>query len=174
MAKVGATRQLSPLLSSRSHPASRRLSSGGWSAGVAGVAAAAALLLAIGSGVLAGRVNDRSYDQTAAELLDQSDTRIIDMPGPNGARVRVAWSPTIAKAVVTGENLPNPGPGKAYELWLIDDNGARPAGLLDRAADGTIHRVIGLPGAAAALGITIEAATGSATPTAPVLFSSSA
>ena len=45
------------------------------------------------------------------------------LDGTGTGTFKVAWSPSDNKAVVLGDGLADPGPGKAYELWLIDGDG---------------------------------------------------
>ncbi|MFG6294645.1 anti-sigma factor, partial [Streptomyces rochei] len=71
------------------------------------------------------------------------------------------------KGVFTAANLPAPGAGKTYQLWLDHDGTMRPAGLVDH--DGTVI-LTGNPADAGAVGLTLEPAGGSPQPTTDPLL----
>jgi anti-sigma-K factor RskA len=58
----------------------------------------------------------------------------------------------------------------ANELWLIDESGPRPMNVLERADDGEIRDSVELDRRPTAWGITLEPASGSASPTGEILF----
>jgi hypothetical protein len=129
--------------------------------------AAAAVLLLVVSAAFVIDLRTESFNEQVAGLMDDPATRVAELDGPNGS-LKVVWDD--ARVAVIGDDLPAPGPGNAYELWLIDRAGAHAVGLLDPAADGTVRRFLESPGQPEAWGITIEPAAGSAAPTSPVLY----
>jgi hypothetical protein len=75
-----------------------------------------------------------------------------------------------AAAVVVGDGLPDPGPGKAYELWLIDDSGAHAVRLLDKAEDRQVRRVVDVDGSPTQWAITVEPEAGVDKATGDIIF----
>ncbi|MFE5773321.1 anti-sigma factor [Streptomyces sp. NPDC056485] len=104
---------------------------------------------------------------TVAAVLAAPDARTVHGKAANGALTTVVASDRQNKAVFTAANLPAPGAGKTYQLWLDQDGTMRPAGLIDH--DGTVI-LSGNPAAAGAVGLTIEPAGGSPQPTTDPLL----
>ena len=173
MAEISTTRQLSPLLPDavvdlaafrqRRARLVRALT-----------IAAAVVLVGVGAFVV-GRRSQHSdgYAAAAAEVISRPDTRMIDLQGPAAGSFKVAWSPSADRAVVIGNGLGDPGAGKAYELWLIDDAGAHAMRLLDKADSGQVRRVIAAGGSPAKWAVTVEPAAGVDAPTGEIIFSGS-
>jgi anti-sigma-K factor RskA len=160
--QVATTRQLSP----RVTPVSRLADHRDRRLLPALLVAAAVLLIAV-SAALVIDIRTESFNEQVAALMNDPATRVAELDGPTGS-VKLVWDD--AQVAVIGADLPPPGPGMRYELWLIDAAGAHPTGLLDPADDGTVRRIIESPGDPTAWGITIEPAAGSAAPTTPVLY----
>jgi anti-sigma-K factor RskA len=174
MAKIAATRQLSPRVAARQSSARTRPWSGrGRQFAMLSTAIAASTVLAVGGGFVAGRSDSNPYNVAAADLLARDDTRVLNLAGEGEGRFRVTWSPSANKAIVTADDLAAPGDGQAYELWLIDETGPHPLGLLDDASNGDIRRVIDVADDGSQLGVTVEQDEGSPTPTGPILFAGS-
>jgi len=140
-----------------------------------GLAAAAALVVALGLG---GWVVNLRQDRPAqvagstleAQLLAAPDLKVVSTPMRNGGRASFRVSESLNKALFIGQDLPAPGPGKAYQLWTIDGAAAVPDNLINggqRQQAWLSGDVREADGAA----ITIEPAGGSETPTAPILAS---
>ncbi|MEP7202433.1 MAG: anti-sigma factor [Ilumatobacteraceae bacterium] len=174
MAAIGETRQLSPLLPESvvdlaSHRQRRQR--------LMRTLTAAAALVVIGIGAfVVGRKSgdDDGYAQAAAAVLGRPDTRITTLDGTGLGSFRVAWSPSANRAVVIGDGLPDPGPGKAYELWLVDDAGPHAVRLLDKANDQKVRRVLPVDGSASQWAITVEPEAGVDTATGEIIFSGAA
>lgn len=174
MQQIAHTRQLSPLLpdvvADLAERRRRRTMT-------TLLSAAAAIVLLVGAAAfVVGRSGSgtEGFAAEIADVLDAPDARLVTLSGSGDGQVRVAWSDSADRAVVLGDDLPDPGPGRVYELWLIDDAGARPMRLLDRADDGSVRRSVAVEGTPQAWGITIEPAGGSPAPTGEVLYSSEA
>jgi len=97
-------------------------------------------------------------------------------PQPSGRAVYLA---SRGGLIFQGNNLAQLSEDKTYELWVIPASGAAPipAGLFRPDASGNASVVLpplpaGVP--AKALGVTIEKAGGSATPTAPIILAGAA
>ncbi|MFJ8011189.1 anti-sigma factor domain-containing protein [Streptomyces sp. NPDC096339] len=100
-------------------------------------------------------------------VLTAPDARTVHGKAANGALTTVVASDRQNKAVFTAANLPAPGAGKTYQLWLDHDGTMRPAGLIDH--DGTVV-LTGNPADAGAVGLTLEPAGGSPQPTTDPLL----
>ncbi|MFI9115884.1 anti-sigma factor [Streptomyces venezuelae] len=101
-------------------------------------------------------------------VLAAPDARTAHGKAANGALTTVVSSDQQNQAVFTAANLPAPGVGKTYQLWLDHEGTMRPAGLIEH--DGTVI-LAGNPADAGAVGLTLEPAGGSPEPTtAPLLL----
>lgn len=160
--------------------ASRRGSSGtgsgdrrgaGWVTNLA-VAAAAVLVVAVaGLSFTIADLNDRiATVETASaqvtELLTTADATIVSAEGPGGEIGRVVASPTRGEAVFLAGDMQAAPEDQVYELWLISEDGAAPAGMFDPDERGRATRMMtGDIANATAVGITVEPAGGSPEPT---------
>ncbi|MFE9042580.1 anti-sigma factor domain-containing protein [Streptomyces sp. NPDC007818] len=100
-------------------------------------------------------------------VLAAPDARTVHGKAANGALTTVVSSDQQNEAVFTAANLPAPGAGKTYQLWLDHDGTMRPAGLIH--GDGTVI-LSGNPADASAVGLTLEPAGGSPQPTTDPLL----
>ena len=174
MAEISTTRQLSPLLPDAvvDLAASRQRRAGMLRAVTI---AAAVILVGVGAFVVGRRAHSSDgYASAAADVFARPDTRMIDLQGPSTGSFKVAWSPSTNRAVVIGNGLGDPGAGKAYELWRIDDAGAHAVRLLDKADGGQVRRVITVAGSPTKWAVTVEPQGGVDAPTGDVIFSGSA
>lgn len=167
MAQIAETRQLSTMPGGVERIADRRRPTRTMTAVLA--AAAAVVLFVAGALVVGARSSDDLGDEIAAVLTDR-DVQFAQLTSTGEGSVNIAWSG--GRVVVLGAGLPAPASGSAYELWAIDESGAHPIRLLDRAEDGELRRVLDIDTGLepAAWGVTIESVSGSDTPTAPILF----
>jgi len=168
---IGTTRQLSPLLPDSvvdlaTHRRSRQRT-------VRALSIAAALIaMAVGAyavGRQSGNSNDFADD--AAAVLAKPDASTTTLTGTGTGSFKVVWSPSSNKAVVVGDGLPDPGSGKAYELWLIDSSGAHAVRLLDRATNHEVRRVVRVDGQATQWAVTVEPEGGVDKATGAIIFS---
>lgn len=174
MAEIDTTRQLSPLLPDSvvnlaTHGKRRQTTTR------ALTIAAALILIATGAFIVGRRSSgDSDYTAAAAAVIGRPDTRITTLDGTgrgSGAgSVRVVWSPSAGRIVVMGDGLADPGQGKAYELWLLDDSGAHAVRLLDKAKDHQVRRVIPIKGSPTKWAITVEPEGGVDVPTGPIIY----
>ena len=137
---------------------------------LAPLAAAAALVAAVGTGVVVTQpwADDSSQTQLSAvdQVLRADDaeryTQAID-----GSEATMVRSPSLNKAVLVTKNMAPPPEGKVYELWLDhEDVGMVPAGLMTQGGEQMIL-LEGDPATATGAGITVEPAGGSEEPTLP-------
>ncbi|GGO22138.1 anti-sigma factor [Micromonospora parathelypteridis] len=138
------------------------------------VAAAAAVLVAGGASAVTWTVsNDRISDEQAssdqarqiAAVLDAPDARVFERSLEPGGAATVVVSRERDRSVVLLRDLPDPGPGRIYELWLIRD--AEPARSVGRLAEGVraTTTVIGPVAQAGTFGVSNEPVGGSVAPT---------
>ncbi len=129
--------------------------------------AAAAAVVAVGAGAVYQPWQDNSTSTLSAadQVLAASDAKRFEIKFDDGATATVVRSLSQGRAVLVTRNMAAPPEGKAFELWLQDEQGSMiPAGLMTRAGD---HKIL-LKGDAAnatGVGITVEPAGGSPEPT---------
>lgn len=170
MAEISETRQLSPLrpdsvvsldaYRQRRNRVFRDLS-----------VAAAIILVAFGAFVVGRNSGDSDdYATEAASVFARPDAKTTMLNGTGTGSFKVVWSPSDGKAVVVGDGLAEPGPGKAYELWLVDDTGAHAVRLLDKAADRQVRRVVSVNGSPLQWAVTVEPEGGVDLATGDIIF----
>ena len=137
---------------------------------LAPLAAAAALIAAVGTGVIVTQPWADESSQTQPTAVDQvlqapdaeKYTQAID-----GSEATLVRSPSLNKAVLVTKNMEPPPDGKVYELWLDHEGvGMVPAGLMTGGGEQQIL-LKGDPATALGAGITVEPAGGSEKPTLP-------
>lgn len=147
---------------------------------VAGVAAAAALF--IGGGFVGGALSPGApvaIDASATELAEitaapDSQRATVELDG--GTTATLVWSEELGRSAVVTDGLEPLPDDKVYEAWYIDSEGAVPAGTFTAGGAGTAWHVLeGTMAAGATVGVTVEPAGGSETPTTdPVIVVESA
>ncbi len=166
MAEIGETRQIAPLVPDRVVDLAERKRRNQPRQRVLALVAAA-IVAAVG--FVGGLQLAGSGDDSDAVFL-AADSITLPLDGDQGT-ARVVWSTSEDRAVLVASGLGDPGDGKAYELWLIDDDGANPTGLFTPDGDGIVQIELPLDGRSpAAWGITVEPEAGSDQPTEPILF----
>jgi anti-sigma-K factor RskA len=146
--------------------------------------AAAGILLVTAAalgGWAVGLANDQARtEQHLQALADQQadvlsvlmarDSKVIPGRLPDGAVVNIAVSAQSGKAAVITEGLPALAEDRTYELWLISDEGAMPAGLIEATGQTSMNMLEDISGATH-VGLTVEPAGGSPQPTTdPILL----
>ena len=165
MAEIGDTRQIAPIVPERVVDLAERKRRNQPRQRV--LAAVAAAIVAV-VGFVGGLQFARSSDDDS--VLVAADAVTLPLAGDAG-QARVVWSASENRAVLIAAGLADPGEGNAYELWLIDAEGANPTGLFTPDADGNVTIELPLDGRdPAAWGITIEPDTGSDQPSEPILL----
>lgn len=93
------------------------------------------------------------------------------LPGQPPSTAQVVFSPSQQGAVIEINGLAPASGSNVYEMWLINADGATPAGTFSPNSDGSVQvRLEGSPEPGLVVGITEEPAGGSTTPTGDVLF----
>jgi anti-sigma-K factor RskA len=131
-----------------------------------GVAAAAVIALGgVGVGAYVANQND-----PLNQVLQAQDVRQATVDVSGGGTATVSISSSKDAVVVKMNGVPAPPAGKVYQMWLIPKDGSAPVsqGLMDAEALSKPAVVKGIR-SAAALGITVEPAGGSASPTLPTV-----
>jgi anti-sigma factor RsiW len=163
-------------------------------AGWVGWLAAAVLLIVAGGlsfqvSLLRARLHDRDSRIAALEANKSRAEQVTEvLMAPTAQRVlltvpkapsaptgRVVYLVSRGDLILQANNLAPVAAGKTYELWLIPADGSAPipAGLFrpDAAGNGSVVLPPIPQGITAkAFGVTLEDATGSKTPTAPILL----
>lgn len=143
----------------------------GWYQRLLAPAAAVLVVAVLGLTAIIGQMNDRIAGLEAgalrvADVVAAGDAQTISVPGPDGATARVVYSAARGEGVFLAEGMPALSEDQVYELWLIGDSGATPAGLLQADGRGRVtHVMTGDMSQVAAIGVTVEPAGGSPQPT---------
>jgi anti-sigma-K factor RskA len=138
------------------------------------VAAAVALVaVSLGAVVQEQRVRDARQQAAAASrvssVLAAPDAQVRTNPGPGGTgRVTLVVSQSRDQAVALLRDLPDPGAGRTYQLWMVNGAQATSKGVLGTGTTGGTVLIPGVRGQQT-FALTNEPAGGSTTPTVPIL-----
>ncbi|MFF4894506.1 anti-sigma factor [Micromonospora chersina] len=100
-----------------------------------------------------------------ADVLTAADARVYQQPVAGGGSATVVTSRQSDRAVAVLRDLPTPGEGRAYQLWLLPRAGTpRSVGLLPGGGTASTD-VIGPLDDVQAFGVSNEPAAGSTAPT---------
>lgn len=142
-----------------------------------GAVAAVLALLVLGLGswaVALHRQTDQALAQASGvtEVLTAPDAALSSSAIAGGGRGTVVVSPALRSAVFVASQLAPTASGRTYQLWWIDPSGgARSAGLVSPASDGSVaSSLAGAPSGASHVGLTVEPAGGSSAPTTKPVF----
>lgn len=130
------------------------------------VSAAAAVVVAVGGVVVVSQTmgNDAQPSQ-ADQIVAAPDSRQVTAEFPGGGSATVAYSLSQNAVVVDLDGVPQPPPGRVYQMWFVDSS-PRSAGVVTEdqltSEDGTV--VDGL-GSSTNFAFSLEPAGGSAQPT---------
>ncbi len=98
--------------------------------------------------------------------MDATDSKRQTLTVPGGGSATLVHSRSLGRAVLITKDMPKAPSDKVYELWLQDAEGVmRPAGLM---TGGLAHQTVvlrGNAGESTGVGITVEPAGGSKSPT---------
>lgn len=131
------------------------------------LAVAAAVILLVGASVF--MVSSRG-GSAIDDVVAAPDAQVVQLEGETGS-VRIVWSQSREQLAFFGNDLPDPGEGKTYELWgILGDAGVQSVGQFD-PVDGTVRQVADIGDIdPTAWGITIEPTGGSPTATTDIIF----
>ena len=128
--------------------------------------AAAAAVLAL---VVAIDVTNLSSAGQRTAILEAGDVTTVTLQG-EGIDARFTYSIAEEAGVFVSNTLPGLGEDQVYELWLIGDAGPLPAGLFTPDDDGTSDALVESVMPGVSLGVTVEPAGGSQSPTGEVIL----
>lgn len=107
------------------------------------------------------------------DLVDQiysaDDVMVFEVDSSPFTNTQVVYSREVGRALFVSDDLPDPGPERTYQLWLIDDDGPRSAGTFEPEAGRAVVVLEGTAESGLTVGLTIEPAGGSSQPTGEVL-----
>ena len=137
------------------------------------VSAAAAVALFIGGGFVGSAPTGDTpvvVDQHAAglaEIYAASDVQSQRSEVEGGGVATLVWSGELGRSAVVVDGLAPLPAGSVYEAWYINDAGAAPAGTFDAtgAHKTSWHLLDGTMSSGDTVGVTVEPAGGSKTPT---------
>jgi anti-sigma-K factor RskA len=136
-------------------------------------AAAAIAIIGLLSVVAIDARNDRDDAQLLAQTLSAPDARTVELApvdAGGAGRGRVVWSESEGRAVLVVDELPDNAADRAYELWFIEGETPRPAGVFRQDGGRLVTVLDDVPTDAQMIGVTEEPAGGSALPTGPILL----
>lgn len=175
MGQLDAHPQLAPIAAPVALPGPvERRARARWATPVVALASiAAAVGLIFGGVAVTNQMNNPHLAQFAAiSQADDSQRASVDLD--NGSATLV-WSNALASSALIVDGLAQLPSEKVYELWYINDGGARPAGTFSMSDDRVISVLQGDMKAGDTVGVTIEPAGGSEIPTTdPVIVIASA
>ncbi|WP_165495531.1 anti-sigma factor, partial [Actinomadura roseirufa] len=133
--------------------------------------------LALAAGIAAlGQHRDadraRALNRQITAVLAAPDARAATaaapVPGRPGGTVTVVASRSLGKAVVTASRLRELPSGRTYQLWFLGAGPPRPSERFRTSRDRAVRPVVAAGmGGARRIGVTVEPAGGSSTPSAP-------
>lgn len=134
---------------------------------LAAAAAIAVGLAAVGIG-LAIRPSP-APPSTAAQVFAAPDVRTVSGPVTGRGTATLVFSRERNAGVLVMNNVVAPNAGSVYQMWLVGDNGARSAGIIDAASVApSTKAVLTDLGDSKVLAFTVEPTGGSAQPTTPI------
>lgn len=129
-------------------------------AGIAAAAAAVSVVVAVAIG------GEPDLVQQIYNADDVVELAVADSPF---AATRVVYSREVGRVLFVANDLPDPGEDRTYQLWLIDDDGARSAGTFQPEDGQTTVVLEGTAEVGLVVGLTVEPGDGSPQPTGDVL-----
>ncbi|RXZ43508.1 anti-sigma factor, partial [Agromyces binzhouensis] len=98
-------------------------------------------------------------------IAEAPDAESVTVASADGGEVTIVWSEELGRSAVRASDLPEVGSASTYELWYIDEGGARPAGTFDPDAGEAFVVLEGDFTPGVVVGMTVEPAGGSEAPT---------
>ncbi len=131
-------------------------------------AAAAVALLFVGGVLVANRGGDDGPNFEAIAQADDAQQRTL--AGELDGTLEVVYSPSQQSFVIVGTDIPTLIDAETYQLWFVDGNGAQSVGLFRPDDQGRVEQVFtDLDPSDFVVGVTIEPAAGSESPTLPII-----
>jgi len=135
------------------------------------LSAAAALLIGVGAlGVGLSLRPPAPQPSTAQQVFSASDVHTVSGAIPAGGTATVVFSRDRNAGVLVMNDVPPPGPGTVYQMWLVSADGATSAGTMDaEAVAPSTTAVLNDLGNSTKLAFTVEPASGSTQPTGALI-----
>jgi anti-sigma-K factor RskA len=106
---------------------------------------------------------------TAQEVFGAPDVRTISGEIPGGGTATLVFSRDRDAGVLVMNNVAPPSAGTVYQMWLVGNEGAHSAGVMDaKAVSPSTTAVLPDLGDSTALAFTVEPGEGSPQPTGDV------
>ena len=146
--------------------AERRRRRSGW----APLAAAAAVVMLLVGGIIVATGADDGTSFDAIATAPDAERRAF--AGDLGGSLDVVYSETYESFVLSGDDLPTLTAAETYQLWFVDGESVTSVGLFRPDDDGRVEAVFeDLDPRDVLVGVTVEPAGGSESPTLPVVAS---
>jgi anti-sigma-K factor RskA len=172
MEEIARTRQEAPRGTTRDRvPTPPTVLPPPWHQRVLAPAAAVLVVVVIGLSAVIANLNSRlaeleTFAAPVADVLTAPDVITLAAAGPGGSSMRLIASPLRGEGVFLVDGMAGPPSERVYQLWLLRDGEAIPAGLLDVDERGRgAHVMTGDMSEVAAVAITVEPDGGSPQPT---------
>lgn len=150
------------------HSARRARTSRGWQP----LAAAAAVAMLLVGGVLVATRGGGSDEPSFAAVAEADDSTHRSLVGELDGELDVIYSASHSAFVLVGTDVPVLTDAETYQLWFVDGDGARSVGLFRPHDDGSVEEFFAdLDPSEFVVGVTVEPASGSETPTLPIVAS---
>lgn len=133
------------------------------------LAAAAAVVIGVGVAGVGIALRPEQQPSTAQQVFAAPDVRTVSGPIPGGGTATVVFSHDRDAGVLVMNNVTPPSEGTVYQMWLIDKNGPKSAGVMDaKAVAPSTTAVLPDIGDSTELAFTVEPGTGSTQPTGEI------
>lgn len=166
MAEIDMTRQVSPIVPAAVVDLTGRRQRRITGPRVLGAVAAALVFLSGAAAVIL-----QSRPDPVDELVAAPDAVVTPLQGSTGT-LEVVWSADRDRVLVSGSALEVTGPGLAYQLWFVlDDGSVSPAPTFTVDDDGRVEQLLDVSDLdTSGWGVSIEPIAGSLQPTSEVLY----
>jgi anti-sigma-K factor RskA len=105
----------------------------------------------------------RTYDAAVERVLSSPDAETVEKVFDGGGNVRMVMSPSADAAVIFANDLPDPGKGKVYQVWLVGGDAPASQGWFKKSDSMVMEKI----SRADRVAVTVEPDGGSAKPTTP-------
>lgn len=136
------------------------------------LASAAAVIIGLGAVGVGLSLRPAEQQSAAEQIFAAPDVRTISGELPAGGLATLVFSRERDAAYLVMNNVPPPSAGTVYQMWLLHDGEATPAGVMDsEAVKPSTTAVVPDIGNSTALAFTVEPPGGSPQPTGEVFAS---
>lgn len=130
------------------------------------LASAAAVVIGLGALGVGLALRPAAAPSAAEQIFAAPDVRTVSGELPDGGQATLMFSRERDAAYLVMNNVPPPSTGTVYQMWLLQDGQATPAGTMDsEAVTPSTTAVVPDIGESTALAFTVEPPGGSPQPT---------